>query len=105
MTFKAHFDGKVIVPDEPVDLRAGESVVVFRVNYIAPSTAKRPEEKPAGIDGASSVKIIDRGKTGADLLAALESSEPIWQDVGDSVEFARELRQRASRRRFDIDPD
>lgn len=28
MTIKAHFDGKVIVPDEPVNLPAGQSLLV-----------------------------------------------------------------------------
>jgi hypothetical protein len=28
VTFNAHFDGKVIVPDEPVDLRPNEALIV-----------------------------------------------------------------------------
>lgn len=75
MTIKAHFDGKVFVPDEPVDLPVGTQAIIEQNapvrNYI---TAR---------------ELLDSGIIG------------IWgarQDIGDSVEFARQLRDRAQRR-------
>jgi hypothetical protein len=35
-TIKAHFDGKVFVPDEPVDVPAGESVTL-EVHQVPPA--------------------------------------------------------------------
>ena len=39
-TIKAHFDGKVIVPDEPVDLPAGTPVTIEL--DLTPTVAVRP---------------------------------------------------------------
>ena len=78
VAFKAHFDGKVIVPDEPVDLTPNQRLIVH-VETVEP-------EKP-------------RGMTGAEL--AKSEIVGIWADrtdIGDSVEFARELRRRVERR-------
>lgn len=85
MTIKAHYDGKVFVPDEPVLLNEGQRV---EITVPLPTTA-----------------VIKRGGSGAEILAALGESDPIWQDVGDSVEFARKLRKDATPVRFTIDPD
>lgn len=83
MTFKAHFDGKAIIPDEPVALKEGESLVV---------TAK-----PAYTTG--------KGMTGAEVATWLKNEEPIWQDVGDTLEFARKLREELNRPRYRVDFD
>jgi predicted DNA-binding antitoxin AbrB/MazE fold protein len=78
MTIKAHYDGKVFVPDEPVDLPTGESVTVT---------------VQAG-----------GGKTAADLLRFIEQNPDVsamWEEIAagrDSVEVARDLRRRAERR-------
>jgi len=51
---KAHFDGRVFVPDEPVNLRPGQAVQVQPEqpvgpsgNGAPPSPATRPEDDPA----------------------------------------------------------
>jgi hypothetical protein len=44
MTFRAHFDGKVIVPDEPVDLPANSSVEV-EIRNSPPRPRKRTRLK------------------------------------------------------------
>ncbi|MHB1767530.1 MAG: hypothetical protein ACYCUV_06720 [Phycisphaerae bacterium] len=73
---KAHFDGKTIVPDEPVDLPTDTPLYVF-------VDSKRP-------------------MTGKDLLES--GLIGLWQqrtDIGDSIEYARQLRQQAQYRRGD----
>ena len=78
MTIKAHFDGKVIVPDEPVDLAAGQHI------RIQIDTAGPPPKK---------------GMTGAELAAS--DVVGMWEDredIKDSTEFVRELRRRIERR-------
>ncbi len=86
MTIKAHFDGKVLVPDEPLDIPTGEPLVV----YVA---------KAASCNWASSE---NGGGSARDLL-----NSPLigmWKhrnEIGDSVEFARKLR-RVSERRQDV---
>jgi hypothetical protein len=74
---KCHFDGKVIVPDEPVDL---------------------PVNKPLLMRLAEGVTIVEpasgKGGTVGDLL----KYAGIWKDrtdIQDSTEFVRQLRQRA----------
>lgn len=42
LTVKAHFDGKVIVPDEPVDLPKGQKLVVWIEVAKVP---KKPKKK------------------------------------------------------------
>jgi hypothetical protein len=86
MTFKAHYDGKVIVPDEPVELSAGQTLIV------SASAATQP---PTGLTGL----------TGSQLAELLSASAPIWQDIGDPIEFARKLREESNRPRYFLDPD
>lgn len=72
MTIKAHFDGKVLVPEEPLDLPSGKRVVV---------TVEPVVETPA--------------PTIRDLLAS--GAVGGWKtrtDIADSSEFARQLRGR-----------
>jgi len=70
---RAHFDGKTIVPDEPVNL---------------------PKDAPLFISVESR-----RPMTGRDLLESRLIG--LWKDhanIGDSVEYARQLRQQAQAR-------
>jgi hypothetical protein len=83
MTFKAHFDGKVFVPDEPLHLAPGQPVIIRVVEASA-------EDATVTNQG---------GGTARDLLNS--PLVGIWKDrtdIGDSVEFARELRRRSERR-------
>jgi hypothetical protein len=77
MSIKAHFDGKTIVPDEPVDLPVNQPLQV-RVDL--------PLSEPQGMTGE---QIAKSGLVG------------LWKDrtdIGDTLEFARQLRQRAEKR-------
>jgi len=77
ITIKGHFDGKVIVPDEPVDLAAGDRVVV------------RIETDP----------IPQAGITGAELarrIAAMDLA-PLWADqfeMNNPADYVNKLRER-----------
>ena len=80
MTIKAHFDGKVLVPDEPVELKAGDRLVLH---------VERAEEVPQA------------GMTGAELAAS--DIVGIWKDRDDfkgkdSTEISQEWRRRIERR-------
>ena len=81
-TIKAHFDGKTIIPDEPVDL---------------------PVNQPLTLNVQSGPQTSAHG-TAADLLNS--GLVGIWkdrQDIGDSLEFARKLRKEGETRRHQID--
>jgi hypothetical protein len=78
MTIKAHFDGKVIVPDEPVDLPVGQQV---------------------------ELQVVDVGPKPKKYMTARELAESpvvgMWADrtdITDSTEFVNELRRRIERR-------
>jgi len=84
MTIKAHFDGKVLVPDEPVNLPEGKALVV---HVEEATTAQQPDDSQAG------------GMTAGELLKS--DFVGLWKDrtdIGDTLEFARQLRDRAQRR-------
>ena len=73
---KAHFEGKTFVPDEPVDFPKGTPLYIL-VGKKRPMTGK---------------DILESGLIG------------LWKnrtDIGDSVEFARKLREEAQTRRRD----
>ncbi|MGN6367765.1 MAG: hypothetical protein ACTHN5_05850 [Phycisphaerae bacterium] len=83
-TFKAHFDGKTIVPDEEIHLPINTPLTVS-AESVAP-----PNDAPTG--------------TFADLLNS--GLVGIWKDrtdIGDSLEFARKLRKQAETRHHEID--
>ena len=42
-TIKAHFDGRVFVPDEPVQFRPGEQVVIERLSEAPSNMASGPD--------------------------------------------------------------
>jgi hypothetical protein len=80
MTIKAHFDGKVLVPDEPLALREGQEVELT-------IQALSKEEK--------------KGMTGRELVEYIHAHPELtqmWEEIAagrDSVEVAQELRRRA----------
>lgn len=77
VALKAHFDGKVLIPDEPVDLPKGKTLLI----HVEP-TVSGQLEKPL--------------MTGADLLKS--GLVGLWKDrtdIGSSPEFARRLREQA----------
>ena len=79
---KVHFDGRSFIPDEPVNVPVDQPAVVY-VEEAAP---------------------LQPGKgTFADLLNS--GLVGIWKDrtdIGDSLEFARKLRQQAETRHHEI---
>jgi hypothetical protein len=78
MTIKAHFDGKVFIPDEPVDLPKDQPV---DLNF-------QPVPAPSRKMGTTR-DLLESGLVG------------IWADrtdITDSLEYARELRRKAERR-------
>jgi hypothetical protein len=75
MTIKAHFDGKVFVPDEPVDLPADREVVLRVESGSGNGTAAA-----AALRLAENAPCRDR------------------PDIGQSAEWARQLRRRIERR-------
>jgi hypothetical protein len=75
---KAHFDGKVFVPDEPVDFPV-DRPIILHVEAVLPD--------------ASAAETARR-------LA----EDPPWRDrtdIGDSLEYARQLRKQAETRHHD----
>ena len=73
-TIRAHFDGKTFVPDEPVHLPVNQPLTLHVQSAVEPAQSITGEE------------IARSGLVG------------LWadrDDIGDSLEFARELRRRA----------
>jgi hypothetical protein len=82
-TFKAHFDGKTFVPDEPVNLPIDQPLTLHVDTTQPTHPIVRPEDSITGVELAQS------GFAG------------LWADrtdIGDSVEFARKLRRQAETR-------
>jgi len=76
-TFKAHFDGKAIVPEEPLELPINQSLTFHVDARISP----------------------EKSITGTEL--AKSGFAGLWEDrtdIGDSVEYARQLRRQAETR-------
>lgn len=74
---RAHFDGKAIIPDEPLSFSVGQPLIVH-------VDARVPPEK--SITGAELAKSAFAG---------------LWKDrtdIGDSVDYARKLRRHAETR-------
>jgi hypothetical protein len=77
MTIQAHFDGKAIIPDEPIVLPIGQSLTVHVDERVPPQQS---------ITGA---RLAQSGFVG------------LWKDrkdIGDSLEYARKLRRHAETR-------
>jgi hypothetical protein len=82
LTIKAHFDGKTIVPDEPVSLPQGTALTI----HVEPTAAI---DEGGGERFATIGELLKSGAIGG------------WAhrtDITDSVAYARELRERAQRR-------
>jgi len=77
-TIKAHFDGSVIIPDEPVDLPMHEQ---FSVDV--PDSAEVQVAYMTGVELAES-----------DIVGAWANRD----DIGDSVDFVNTIRGRLDRR-------
>jgi hypothetical protein len=83
VAIRGHFDGKVIVPDEPVNLPVGQRV------RVTPEPAAQSTQVDAGTAEATAKRLTQSapwaGRT----------------DIGDSLEFARRIREEAQRRNHD----
>jgi hypothetical protein len=89
IAIRAHFDGKVFVPDEPVDLPVGK-VAEIRVES---------GDQPEGLPGISITDPPGGPATAQGLL--LSGIIGLWadrDDIGDSTEFVRRLRRQAEQR-------
>jgi hypothetical protein len=82
MTIKAHFDGKVIVPDEPVSLPVDQPLVIQVSNGV--TIIKPADGRPATVGEMRRAGVIGAWKHRTDIT--------------DSTEFVRELRNREDRR-------
>jgi hypothetical protein len=72
VAIKAHFDGKVIVPDEPHDLRPGQEVVVqAEANASASETADRRDKR----DFAAIVDRIIAENPGAEPFPKVDATD------------------------------
>lgn len=82
-TIRCHFDGKVIVPDEPVDLPVDQPMLV-NVEPGVSITGPASGVEPITADELSKSEVIG-----------------MWadrDDITDSAEFARQLRKKAESR-------
>ena len=82
MTIRCHFNGKVIVPDEPIDLPINEPLAVTIEN--SATFVDPPKGKPLTAKELANSRLVG-----------------IWanrKDIRNSTEFAQELRRRAGRR-------
>jgi hypothetical protein len=57
-TLTAHFDGKVIVPDEPVSLRKGQRL---KLQVTILRTTKNPRRKRSALDQIAELAVEDDG--------------------------------------------
>lgn len=75
LTFRAHFDGKVLVPDEPVQIPVDQPVHVQLV--LAPTSvpAVSAEERRAAID-----RLISRPIKGLNIPDAALTREGLYSD-------------------------
>lgn len=81
-TIRCHFDGKVLVPDETVNLPVNRPLLI----RVEQSALISPSESG---EGMTAKKLLDSKAVG------------MWADrtdITDSTEFARELRRNAERR-------
>ena len=93
MTVKCHYDGRVFVPDEPVDLPAGQAASVALADREAEAPDQAPSAEPAGVEFTGGP-----GGTFADLLDAdVFGGWSGYTDECDDAEFNREFRLRRSK--------
>ena len=88
MTIRAHFNGTVIVPDEPVDLPADTALEleVKRTNGLSPEVAAAMEavRDPADMVRrlAALSEFVTHGVVGADIPDEMLRREHIYGDSG-----------------------
>jgi hypothetical protein len=88
MTIRAHFNGTVIVPDEPVDLPvdAALELEVKRTNGLSPEVAAAMEaaSDPADTAGrlAALSEFVARAVEGADIPDQMLRREEMYGDNG-----------------------
>jgi hypothetical protein len=74
-TLQAHFDGKVIIPDEPVDIPVGQTL---EIEIRAPRVPRRP---PSNMDReAAWQSFISRTVQGADIPEEALRREALYED-------------------------
>lgn len=74
-TFRAHFDGKVLVPDEPVEIPVDQPVQI-QLMPMTPQPAASTEERRAAID-----RLTSRPIKGLSIPDAALTREGIYSDV------------------------
>lgn len=84
-TIRCHFDGKVLIPDEPVDLPVDKPLTI-RVEGARGGVVLVPPKKGKGMTGA---------KLAASKFVGMWADRT---DITDSTEFVRELRRRSEQR-------
>jgi hypothetical protein len=86
MSFKAHYVGKAIIPDDPVEFDQGQEFIVSPVT--SPSS-----HKPTTRRGFTARELLENGFVG------------LWKertDITDSAEFSRRLREQSNAPRYKL---
>jgi hypothetical protein len=83
MTIRARFDGKVIIPDEPVELPVGQPLQIEVSAASAEYSALTPEERRAALD-----RLIARAIPGLSIPDEALRRENLYADECLSVEHA-----------------
>lgn len=81
MTIKAHFDGKVFVPDEPVKLEVGHTVLV--------DTTDLPSGKTTGRELFEYLQANPQLKEIWDGIAAGRTSQQLARDLREQAQTPR----------------
>ena len=84
VAFRGHFDGKVIVPDEPVDIPQDQQFVVT----LAPAAPK--QQHPQGVGGQRQDDVGEDPKPGESFLA-WAARNPLPADAGLPTDLSENL--------------
>ncbi len=74
-TLRAHFDGKVIVPDEPVELPVNQPLKVLVHLAALECSDLRPEERRAALD-----RIVARAISGLNIADEALRRENLYEE-------------------------
>jgi hypothetical protein len=74
-TLRAHFDGKVIVPDEPVELPVGQPLRIEVYTASADYSALSPEERGAALD-----RLVVQAIPGLNIPDAVLRRENLYEE-------------------------
>jgi len=77
ISFRAHFDGKVIVPDEPVDLPVDQPLNVEAQPVVRLYADLSPDERRAALD-----EIVARAIPGLDISDESLRRENLYEERG-----------------------